>query len=173
MNRELVIEEQAAPSRFEVTVVLTQEPVSNNRWVNSSWRVAGVVHGRHLGASAVGNPNDDRARQKLCPGLWLRLHPDEAESYYHNLMAAVPQLYVVTRSESLGAIPDPFHVTASFDEAHAYLEGDDDVHQVPLPEEVLPWIERFVLKYYEPRARRKRRRQDWKEEPPGEANKGE
>lgn len=168
MDQNSVIEHQSAPSSFEITVVLTREPVANNRWVKASWRVAGVAYGRHLDAdtNAADDSSDHSARQQLYPGLLLKLHADEAESYYHNLMAPVPQLYVVTRSEALGAIPEPFHVTASFDEAHAYLEGDDDVHQVPLPAEVLPWVERFVVKHYEPRARYKRRRRDWKEEPP-------
>ena len=103
----------------------------------------------------------------LWAGLNLKLWPDEAESYYHNLMGDAPALYVMTRGES-GEWPEPFAVTASFDEAHAYLESEDDVHRVAMPPELYRRIEHFVLAHYVPQPRKKRKRQDWK----GEARHG-
>ena len=154
------------PSEFDIAVLLLRRPVPGNRWIADSWQVAGAVHAGARGSKPGAAAETTGPRQVLCTGLRLKLYPDEAESYYYNLMAPTPWLYVVTRSEGLGARPEPFHVTASFDEAHAYLEADDDIHQVAVPAEILPWLERFVLDHYRPEPRRKRKRKDWKKEPP-------
>jgi hypothetical protein len=36
----------------------------------------------------------------------------------------------------------------SFDEAHAYLEGDEQVYSVPLPAQLYQWVEAYVLTHY-------------------------
>lgn len=104
------------------------------------------------------------AKEYLFSGLRLRLHKDESESYYHNLMASNPQLYVIARAAGDGERMEPFHVTASFDEGNAYLEADDEVYSVAMPPEVAVWIERFVLDHYVPEPRKKRKRRNWNEE---------
>ena len=60
--------------------------------------------------------------------------------------------------------PDPFIVTLSFDEAHAYLEGEDDIFDVDVPPELYRWVEAFVLVNYAPEKRVKRKRKNWKEQ---------
>ena len=58
--------------------------------------------------------------------------------------------------------PVPFLVSLSFDEAHAYLEGDDTVFAVDIPAEMYRWIESFVLAHYCPQQLKKRKRKNWK-----------
>ena len=143
-------------------VVVIRRQAAVNRWQRHSWRLAEIVLGR----------SDAHARSELqlrCDGeryIWsglvLQLYKDQAESYYHNLLAPQPSVYVVTRRDELDC-PEPFLVSASFDEAHAYMETDDgDAHALPLPPVLLEPLERFVLTHYVPEPRRKRRRQDWK-----------
>jgi hypothetical protein len=103
-------------------------------------------------------------REHLVGGLSLRLHRDECESYYHNLASPRPQVYVMSRPDEVDGAPDPFQVSACFDEANAYAETDDDVHPVDMPAEVHAWVERFVLSHYVPEPRVKRKRRDWKKE---------
>ena len=94
-------------------------------------------------------------------GFSVSLFIDECESYYHNLMSPVPRSYVVARMDD-NDIPTPFLVSMSFDEAHAYLEGDEEVYDVDIPPELYRWTEAFVLAHYAPKKRVKRKRQNWK-----------
>ena len=101
------------------------------------------------------------AAQYLWTGLRVDFFPDEAESYYHNLMVAAPGCYIVARPGPDGMLR-PVLVTVSFDAAQAYLEGGETVYSVPLPPELYRAAEAFVLANYVPEQRRKRERQDWK-----------
>jgi len=77
---------------------------------------------------------------------------DQCESYYHNLMIATARAYVVANAiEADGERrPQPFLDSLSFDEAHAYLEGDEDIDAVAIPPELYRWAESFVLARYAP-----------------------
>lgn len=120
----------------------------------------GVIPGKNV----VGPPRVVRETAReldvLYPGFALRLYPDQAESYYHSLMSKRPRVYVILRQYENGR-PQPFKVTASFDEAHAYLEADDDVQTADMSPELVGWVERYVVDHYLPEPRRKRRRTDW------------
>ena len=54
-------------------------------------------------------------------------------------------------------------MTLCFDEANAYAEGDEDVHNVPMPPELMKWLEAFVIAHYVPEKRKKRKRREWSE----------
>ena len=54
-------------------------------------------------------------------------------------------------------------MSLSYDAAHSYLEGDEIVYAVDLPAELYRWSETFVLQYYAPEKKMKRKRTDWKE----------
>jgi len=99
----------------------------------------------------------------LWSGLSIRLYQDEIESYYYNLLAKEPALYVICSKDEQGAL-QPLQVSASFDEANAYLGGEGDVAAVPMPPEIYRWLERYVLIHYAPEPRRKRRRDNWAEQ---------
>lgn len=155
------------PSRgtFEISIIMRCKMVQGARWRVRSWSVLGVVAGAgRAEATSRLVRRDDSSEDYLWCGYVLRLFQDEAESYYQNLLADQPLLYVVTRQDEGSEGPEPFHVTASFDEAHAYLEGDDDVHAVPMPSEIGRWVEEFVLANYVPEPRVKRKRRDWRKE---------
>ena len=92
-------------------------------------------------------------------GFRVRLHRDEAADYYHNLTSPAPGCYVVAlpESDTPDGVPRPVLVTLSFDEANAYGEGDAAVYHVPLPAELYTWLERYVVTYFEPEEKRKRK----------------
>ncbi|MCB1763615.1 MAG: DUF3305 domain-containing protein [Gammaproteobacteria bacterium] len=150
------------PDRFPVSVVMQRIPVKGNRWIDHRWEVAGVTGGRPARFdTAAGLPihEAEQLSQTLYTGLEIKLFLDQCESYYHNLLAPRPACYVVVRRNEAG-IPFPALVSASFDEANAYLEADEEVFPVDLQPELYRWVEAFVLEHYVPQKRFKRRLDD-------------
>jgi len=152
------------PVAFPVAVMTKRLPADPTKpWLNERWRVTGVVVNSQLSGPAgqcirTAADGDDY----LWSGLTLQLYKDEAESYYHNLLSARPCLYVISAADEQG-VPRPQQVSASFDEANAYMEAEQEADAVPMPPEIYRWIEGFVLAHYVPEPRRKRSRQDWTE----------
>ena len=151
------------PEHLPVSVIVESRP-AKSIWVDRVWRAVAVTIG-HAAIRRECHPRLIRSsgdiEQYLCPGLQVTLYKDECESYYHNLMAPSPQCYVVAHLDDNEAMPEPFLITMSFDEAHAYLEGEDDIFEVDVPPELYRWTEAFVLVHYAPEKRVKRKRKNW------------
>ncbi|MEJ2577389.1 MAG: DUF3305 domain-containing protein [Gammaproteobacteria bacterium] len=151
-------------SSFPVSVILERRPPLDDRWVDHVWSAAGVTVGRR-DAGNDGRPTLVRERDGVAHymvnGLQVTLFPDECESYYHNMMTATPRCYVVVHREEADAMPEPFLVSMSFDEAHAYLEGEDEIFAVDVPPELYRWTEAFVIANYFPEKKTKRKLKDW------------
>ncbi|MEE9309623.1 MAG: DUF3305 domain-containing protein [Cocleimonas sp.] len=157
------------PNSFPVSVIMESQP-SKSQWIDETWNGIGVV----VGAIAQSGTSKDEVKviaqgatkQVIYGGLKINLHLDECESYYHNLMSPEPGCFIVAREEDEDGeetdIPIPFMVTMSFDEAHAYLEGDDIVYAVPIPPELYLWVEAYILENYSAEKRVKRKRKNWK-----------
>lgn len=152
---------QALPDHFPVSVILESKP-SQSPWADTSWSALGIANTE---ANDAGLTEDvikhGEVEQHVFHNLKLRLHLDECESYYHNLMSPQPGCFIVARENKHGD-PIPFLVSLSFDEAHAYQEGDDLVYSVPIPAELYGWAEAYVIENYMPEKRKKRKRKDWK-----------
>jgi hypothetical protein len=156
----------ALPEHFPVTVIMESRP-SKSVWQDVSWDAVGVC-------SSTKNPHEADSQsdvkvikrgdieQFIYDNLKLRLFLDECESYYHNLMSPKPGCFVIAREDDEER-PVPFLVSMSFDEAHAYQEGDDLVYAVPIPAELYRWLEAYVIDNYAPMKRRKRKRINWKD----------
>ncbi len=156
---------QTQPEHFPVSVIMESRP-SNSVWQDVSWDAIGVCG--TTGESLDENPQNKvemikrgEIEQLIYRNLKLRLFLDECESYYHNLMSPKPGCFVIAREDDKGR-PVPFLVSFSFDEAHAYQEGDDLVYSVPIPAELYRWLEAYVVENYAPVKRRKRKRKNWK-----------
>jgi len=153
------------PEDFPVSVLLESHPAISE-WIDIVWTAVAVI----IGSRA--EQTDDQPRlvrtsgevnYYLCDGLQVKLYKDECESYYHNLMSSTPRCYVVAHTEDVEDPPEPFLITMSFDEAHAYLECDDEIYDVDVPPELYKWTEAFILVHYAPEKRIKRKRKDWKQ----------
>jgi hypothetical protein len=155
--------EPALRTRLPVSVLMERRRLSENPWIDETWRAVGVAVGKRQADSVNPVPVVQSAEvtQWLWTGLNVELFPDEAESYYHNLMVGTPGCYVLVRPRQDG-IPRPVLVSLSFDAGQAYQEGDETVHNVPLPPELYRATEAFVLAHYVPEKKTKRKRQDWK-----------
>lgn len=150
---------------FPVSVIMQSRP-SNNQWVDQTWESVGVVTRTSNTEKTVKRIEQGELTQLIYSHLSLRLFIDECESYYHNLMSPEPGCFIVAREEDEDGeetdIPIPFLVTMSFDEAHAYLEGDDTVYAVAIPPDLYQHLEAYVIEHYSAEKRTKRKRKDWR-----------
>lgn len=148
------------PEHFPVAVILERRPATS-RWVDHIWTASGITVGRHDRGEARLIREDQGVAWFLIGGLEVALHVDECESYYYNLISDAPRAYVLAHGADDGGQPEPFQISMSFDEAHAYLEGEDEIFAVDVPPELYRWTEAFVIANYFPEKKRKRKLRDW------------
>lgn len=147
---------------FPVSVVLERRPAIS-QWVDYVWTAAGIAVGRHADSREplLLREDDDGGARFLIGGFEVALYADECESYYYNLVSDTPRAFVVAHPADDGGQPTPFKVSMSFDEAHAYLEGEDEIFAVDVPAELYRWTEAFVIANYFPEKKYKRKLRDW------------
>lgn len=154
------------PRRFPVSVVLERRPATSP-WAEHLWTAAGIMVAAHTEASTPRLIREaGQCAHYLVGGLAVTLHVDECESYYYNLVSDSPRAYVLAHTAGLDARPEPFRVSMSFDEAHAYLEGGDEIFAVDVPGELYRWTEAFVIANYFPQRKTKRKLRDWSADEP-------
>ena len=154
------------PDKMPVSVIM-EKRLCDNPWVDYSFAAVGVITGDHSqDGQARKIHQQDGSERYLYPGLSVQLYADECESYYHNLMSPQPGCYVVAaEGDDDNEIPRPYLVSLSFDEVHAYLEGDEQIYAVEIPPELYKWTEAFVLTHYIATKKTKRKLKNWKEQP--------
>ncbi len=156
---------QKLPVEKTVSVVMEKRK-SDHAWIDYSYRAVGVVVGESGQARETRQIYvDSEVEHFLVTGLKLELQEDECESYYHNLMSPQPGCFIVAdEAEDLDVMPIPYLASLSFDEVHAYLEGDEQVYAVEIPAELYQWAEAYVLMHYVATKKTKRKLKNWKEE---------
>ena len=150
--------------RFPISVILERREVRHGAIPMPQWDVVGVVAGDTISTPAeercVVIHSDSERTETLWPGFDLVLYKDSADSYWYNLTAASPSLFVICQEDDEYELA-PVHVSANYDEAGAHMEADDMVFSAPMPPEVYQWVERYVLENYVPQQPRKRKRENW------------
>ena len=127
-----------------------------NRWQTERWETKGVVRDvLPPGAREQVIVRDERCTQLLFPGFTLKLHPDEAEGYYYNVSSPQPKLFVMWRLHE--DIARPERVTASYHEGARWMDAEETVDGVALPDDLIPWIAEFAAVHYRPEAPKKKR----------------
>ena len=147
---------------FPVAIVMEKRPPVNP-WATAYWKAVDVIVGTQSVQEPLLMQRQGDVEQYLFPGFQVSLHEDECESYYHNLKAPNPSCYIIANKAEDGT-PIPFLVSLSFDEAHAYLEGEGEVYAVAIPPELYVWTEAYVLDHYFPEKKYKRKLNDWKKD---------
>lgn len=150
-------------TEFPVSVLMERRQKRRDRWSFVEWKVTGVAAGGRFGRRPQKQVvhQDADCQSVLWRDFVIELIKDGAESYWNNLMAAEPSLFVVCRTDEVTGELEPFLVTANYDEIIGYMEVDDQVFSVPIPAEIYQWLERYVVNNYVPPERRKRKRADW------------
>jgi len=157
---------QKLPDKMPVSVIMEKRP-SDHAWADFSFKAVGVVTSEALHDRQVKKIHQQNGVERfLFSGLSLQLYEDECESYYHNLMSPQPGCYVVAgEPEDDTEVPEPYLVSLSFDEVHAYLEGDEHVYAVEIPPELYKWTEAFILTHYVATKKSKRKLKNWVDKP--------
>ncbi len=153
-----------SPLRFPVAVIFQRTPLVN-KWVSERWEpVEAQPSLDETAADSVPERLADvgGAERWRFGGHALELHRSEGEGYYLNITAPEPKVFVMWRKRDEGGEPPvfPVVVTVSYNEAARMLDGGEQVDAVPLPPEVLAWMQPFVAASYTPEPRRKIRRND-------------
>jgi hypothetical protein len=148
-----------------VGVVVERREV-DNPWQDHEWLPVAVIPG----AGSVGEWRElergDGWVRYLIGSAPLELHRKDTESYKTNLSNDPPQVFVLLRRddevESEHEV-ELFLVTASPYDAQDYLDTEDDgMLGVPMPDDIIAWVQAFVDKHHvdEPFYKRKRKRYD-------------
>ena len=142
----------------QVAVVMERE-AQPNRWEDWRFRVAEVVlHEAEFGVEPKALRDDGKHCLTLHPGFTVELFVDEAEGYYLNLTSGAPVWFVMWRiddDEPSRAWPQA--VTLSYNEAGRWLDAQERVDNVPLPGELLAWLQAFADEHYRPEPKKRKR----------------
>lgn len=144
---------------FSVSAVLVKKP-SQHRWAKASWSMLGVIPGL---TEAQLQAAQQQGELLFLNAVTLQLYPQFCQSYYLNLTAKQPKIYLVCREKTNEL--QPVVLTVDFDEAAAYMEAGELMFDAPLPVSLCIWLERFVLTHYQLEAPKKRQRQRWHKKP--------
>ncbi|MEE8392932.1 MAG: DUF3305 domain-containing protein [Rhodospirillales bacterium] len=139
----------AATDTLPLGIVLERREM-NNHWQDHCWLPAAVIPG----AAAV-----TEWRQLRRGEGWIHYHAGtldldlfekETEGYKVNLSQPQPKVFVVLHPDDEGEREVvPFLVTACPYEAEGYSEsGDEIVEGVPMPDDVIAWVQAFIDAYH-------------------------
>jgi hypothetical protein len=161
--------DQELPDRMNLAVIMEKQP-STHPWAEFRYDAIGVlVRAGDEDKSISRIYQDGEVEHFLVTGLVLQLHLDECESYYHNLMSPEPGCFIVAEQpDAVDDMPIPYLASLSFDEVHAYLEGDEQIYSVAIPPVLYRWAEAYVLTHYVAIKKTKRKLKNWHQtEKPG------
>ncbi len=156
-------------SRPSVTVAVVMERETQpNRWEDWRHRIVEVVPDElAFGAVPRVLRDDGRVMRTLFPGFRLELFRDEAEGYFLNTSSGAPVWFVMWRVDDDDASrAAPEIVSLSYHEAGRWLDAQERVDNVPLPQDLRGWLQAFVDANYRPEPKQRRRPQSFL--PPGE-----
>ena len=133
--------------------VVVERRELDNRWQRWAWQAVAVIPGAPPVETWRELRRGDRFVRWHAATLPLELHRSETEAYRVNLSGRAPAIYVVLREveasdSTAGNDVAPFAVTASPYDAEGYMEGDDVVEAVPMPDGLIAWVQAFVERHH-------------------------
>lgn len=134
-----------------------------NQWEAWRYKLIDVVPDEPaFGASPRVLRDDGKLQRKLYPGFKLELFADEAEGYHLNLFSGTPVWFVVWRTDD----EDPSRawpetVSVSYTEAGRWLDAQERVDNVPLPADLVAWLQAYTDAHYRPEPKRRQRPQSF------------
>ncbi len=165
----------ATSERMNIGIVVERRDI-DNPWEDHCWSAVAVIPGA---PGAEANAETDDAKEDgdwrvldQAPGvvryfagtLEIEIHRRETEGYHLNLSNDPPVVYVVLRFDDDAPHGiKPFMATVCPFEAQLLLDGDEDLLEtVPMPVEVMSWLENFTATHHvdEPMYKRKRKPHD-------------
>lgn len=161
---------------------MRREPIvgAMSRWQSHRWVLEDVVLESELeGKFSVDEieknaskifKNDSIERWKHA-GYKAELFTDDAEGYYLNVTTEAPCWFVLWRMEEIAEnragitdelIAKPEMVSLSYHDAGRWLDAQETVEQVPLPPEVVAWLQAFVDEHHVAEVKKRKRPESFK-----------
>lgn len=150
----------ALPS-VRLAVVMERRPL-DNPWASETWLPVEVRPDAGGETAPRLLRETDAVAQWLFPGFELVLSRDECEGYWQNLVSPGPRVFVMWRMEGEDDLPQPERLTASYDEASAWMDASETVEGVPMPEVLVPWVGDYLKANFRPEPKRRIRPQSFK-----------
>lgn len=150
---------------IKVAVVMRRERIDGpmSRWQTWRWVLEDVVMQEEgFGSSPRLLLKNANCERWLHPDYSVELFKDDAEGYYLNVTTTAPCWFVLWRMEEEAAageepVARPVMVSLSYYDAGRWLDAQETVEQVALPNEVVAWLNAFVDEHHvlEPRNRKR------------------
>lgn len=144
-----------------LTVLVERQEV-DHPWLDARWRPVAVEAGQSANAPWTEIGHSDRAVRYDAGTHALELHRSDADAYFENRTSRNPSVFVVlTRGQGSG-LPGPYKVrliSASGYALQDYLGADEDIIEpVPMPAEVVRFVDAFLAEHHKPAPFKKRKR---------------
>ncbi len=143
---------------FQISVVMERIAVQS-RWVSEKWQLAGVLP-EAPGSVAGGEPrllvDREGLKQVLHPGLTAVVYPDEAEGYFLNVTSTEPRIFVMWRLSEDETEATPHAVTLSYNEAGRWMDAQEKVESVDIPDPIFSELVSWVQENYRPPEKKER-----------------
>jgi hypothetical protein len=141
---------------FAVAVIMEKIAIES-RWATHKWQPVGILPDDSTRTEPVVLSERPESTRVLFPGLELRIYPDEAEGYYLNVSAPEPKVFVMWRiPEDNPEAAVPHMVTLSYNEAARWMDAQEKVDGVNMPEEIEAALSAWVSSNYRPPEKKQR-----------------
>jgi Protein of unknown function (DUF3305) len=162
---------------LDVSVIMRREPIvgAMSRWQSHRWVLENVVLAGEASstlieksATKINHTDKNNSTERwIHTGYKAELFPDDAEGYYLNVTTDAPCWFVLWRMEEEAGITDepiakPEMVSLSYHDAGRWLDAQETVEQVPLPPEVVAWLQAFVDEYHVVEIKKRKRPESFK-----------
>lgn len=138
------------------------------RWQEWRWVLHDVVghdrvpHEEILGTLPRCLRHSEDEQVWLHPGFTVSLHRDDAQGYYLNSTSPAPCWFVLWRMEEEPRLSDeamavPAMVSLSYHDAGRWLDAQEQVDQVPAPDDVVAWVSAFAQEHWVVEPKRRKR----------------
>lgn len=139
---------------FPLSVVM-ERITTHNRWQSETWQLAGLLPPMEGDAAQV-LIDREGLKQVRHPGLAIELFKDEGEGYYLNLVSPAPCVFVAWRLDEASGEAIPKFVTVSYNEAARWMDAQEKVESVPMPDDVEAALRAWVEANYQPPQKKQR-----------------
>ena len=140
---------------FPVSVVMERVAI-DNRWQSEQWQLAGVLPDDAPASASRVLVDRDGLFQKLHAGFSMVIYPDEAEGYFLNITAPEPRAFVMWRMSEDDTEALPHSVTLSYNEAARWMDAQEKVESVAIPENIFSELVEWVETNYQPPEKKQR-----------------
>ncbi len=151
---------------IEIGVVVERREI-DNPWQDHTWSAVAVIPGAEPVDEWRLLAGDKGWAQYHAATLPLELHRSETEAYRTNLADNPPRIFVLLLEDEEDNDHEvyPFLVTVSVYEAQDYLDSDDIVDGVTMPDAIIAWVQAFIDAHHvdKPFVKRKRKRHETEE----------